>query len=110
MERFVRSSGASGLDIDWSVHRGCVGRDRRGYSSPRDGVRSGLTGSEFAMARIYRKTEYTVEERAEIQRIRDLPKPLETTGEKIHSDSFNGLLKLMAALRARREELGVSQA
>ena len=57
----------------------------------------------------YRKTEYTAEERAEIQRIRDLPKPLETTGEKIHSDSYNAILKLLAGL-CRREQLGISQA
>ncbi len=61
------------------------------------------------MPRIYRKTEYTAEERAEIQRIRNAPKPLETTGEKIHSASYNAILKLLTALRARREELGLSQ-
>jgi DNA-binding XRE family transcriptional regulator len=61
------------------------------------------------MGRIYRKTESTAEERAEIERIRKAPKPLETTGGKITSEGFNRLMQLLAALRTRREELGLSQ-
>jgi hypothetical protein len=62
------------------------------------------------MARIYRKTEYTPEQRAEIERVRNAPKTGETTGESVGSDDFDAVLKLIAALRARREELGIGQA
>lgn len=63
------------------------------------------------MPRIFRKTEHTPEERAELKRIRKLPKPelMKTTGEKMGSDSYNALTKLLSALRARREELGITQ-
>jgi hypothetical protein len=55
------------------------------------------------MARIFRKTEYTPEERAEIERIRKLPKSelIKTTGEKIGSHSYNAISKPLSALRAR---------
>jgi DNA-binding XRE family transcriptional regulator len=62
------------------------------------------------MARIYRKTDYSAEERAEIERVRKAPKTDESTGESIGSDGFNALLKLITALRERREELGIGQA
>jgi ribosome-binding protein aMBF1 (putative translation factor) len=58
------------------------------------------------MARIYRKTESSTEERAATGRVCNAPK----TDEPIGSDGFNALLKLIAALRVRREELGISQA
>jgi DNA-binding XRE family transcriptional regulator len=61
------------------------------------------------MPRIYRKTEYTADERAEIDKIRNAPKPLQTTSEKIHSASYNAILRLLTALCARREELGITQ-
>jgi ribosome-binding protein aMBF1 (putative translation factor) len=48
--------------------------------------------------------------KAEIQRIREAPKPLKTTGEKASSETFNAVKKLLGALKRRREELGLSQA
>jgi DNA-binding XRE family transcriptional regulator len=69
------------------------------------------------MARIYRKTEYTPEERAEHARIRAMSFTPEgraelrkTDGEPISSEGYDALLRLLAALRARREELGITQA
>lgn len=62
------------------------------------------------MARIYRNTERTTEERAEIQAIRNASITGDTTGERISSQNYNAVLRLIAALRSRREELGLSQA
>ena len=63
------------------------------------------------MPRIFRKTERTAEERAEIERIRKMPKAelLKTTGEKIGSASYNRLMELLSMLRARREEPRVAR-
>jgi len=62
------------------------------------------------MARIYRKIERTAEEKAEIERIRNAPKTGAVTGERIDSEGLNAVMRLIASLRARREELGIDQA
>jgi len=61
------------------------------------------------MARIYRKIERTADEKAEIERIRNAPKTGAATGERIASEDLNAVLHLIAALRRRREELGMDQ-
>ncbi len=62
------------------------------------------------MTRIYRKTERIPEEKVEIERIRNAPKTGAATGERIESQVLNAVMQLIAALRRRREELGIDQA
>jgi DNA-binding XRE family transcriptional regulator len=69
------------------------------------------------MPRIFVKSNYTPEEREELKRIRAMSFTPEgrrelskTTGERIHSASYNAIGKLIAGLRDRREELGLNQA
>lgn len=62
------------------------------------------------MARVYRKIERSVEEQAELERVRKAPKTAATTGEQVSSEGYNAVMQLIAALRARREERGIEQA
>jgi len=61
------------------------------------------------LPRIYRKIERSASERAEIEQIRNSPKDGATTGEKVGSKGYSAIMKLISQLRARREELGISQ-
>ena len=61
------------------------------------------------MPRIYRKTERTADVKAEIERIRNVPKTDAAAGERIARKDLNAVLQLIAALPRRRKELGIDQ-
>ena len=61
------------------------------------------------VSRIYRKTERSATEQSEIEQVRNAPKDGATTGEKVGSQDYNAIIKLISQLKARREELGLSQ-
>ena len=60
--------------------------------------------------RVYRKTERSAEQQAELERIRSAPKSTDTTGDRIDGRSYNAVMQLIAELKSQRESLGIEQA